>query len=114
MLERVVYKRTLPKPPPPVHPLCPDRITLDVCLGHLLGMLNCLYHPAAALFEVMPAWLRFLESRGLIDADRCAKTVEELRPLHAELLRLWESFTEDPAPVPGGAGVAGGRGERAA
>ncbi len=97
MLERVVYKRTLPKPPPPAHPLCPDRITLDVCLGGLLGMLNCLYHPAAALFEVMPAWLRFLESRGLIDVDRRVKTVEELRPLHVDLLRLWESFTEDPA-----------------
>jgi hypothetical protein len=49
------------------------------------------------LFEIVPAWLRFLESRGLIDADQHARTLEELRPLHADLLRLMESDDEDPA-----------------
>ena len=58
--------------------------------------MNGLHHIAAALFEIVPAWLRFLESRGLIDNDRHAKTVEELRPLHADLLKLMKSYTDDP------------------
>jgi hypothetical protein len=88
--------KKLPRPPKPGHPLCPERVTLDVCLGGLLGFFNSLHHKAAALFELTPAWLRFLESQGLIDADRRRKIVEELRPLHTELLRLWEQYTEDP------------------
>ena len=49
-----------------------------------------------ALFESMPAWLRFLESQGLVDTERHAKTLDELRPLHAELLPLMKSYVDDP------------------
>jgi hypothetical protein len=58
--------------------------------------MNGLYHTASALFEIVPAWLRFLESRGLIDNERHAKTLEELRSLHANLLRLMKSYADDP------------------
>ena len=88
-------RKKLPPPPKPGHPLCPERVTLDVYLAQLVGFLNGLYYSAAALFEVMPAWLRFLESRGFIDAERRRKTVEELRPLQASLLKMWEK-NEDP------------------
>jgi hypothetical protein len=87
--------RKLPKPPPPIHPLAPERITLNVHLSGMLNMFNGLYHGAAALFQAMPAWLRFLESRRLIDAETRAKVVEDLLPLHAQVCRLWEEFTED-------------------
>jgi hypothetical protein len=87
----------LPKPPKPGHPLCPERVTFDACLAGFVGILNNLNHTAAALFEIVPAWLRFLESRRLIDSARRIKTIEELRPLHADVLRMWEKFTEDPA-----------------
>ena len=55
-----------------------------------------LHHKAAALFEVIPAWLRFLQSKSLIDDEQRARTLEELRPLHADVLKLMESYTEDP------------------
>src|SRR5262249_24619837 len=90
-------RKKLPPPPKPGHPLCPERVTLDVHLAGLLGFLNGLYHTAAALFELMPAWLRFLESRRLIDAERRMKTVEELLPLHAQLLQVWTNYKDDPA-----------------
>ena len=97
MLEQAMHpKKKLPPPPKPGHPLCPERVTFEIHLAELIGFMNGLYHTAAALFEIVPAWLRFLESRGLIDADRQAKTVEELRPLHADLLRLMESYRDDP------------------
>jgi SEC-C motif len=97
MLEQALHpKRKLPKPPRAAHPLCPERVTLDVHLGGMMGMLNGLYHSAAALFQAMPAWLRFLESRRLIDADTSRKVATELLPLHNTLLQFWEQYTEDP------------------
>lgn len=97
MLEQALHpKRKLPKPPRPAHPLCPERVTLDVHLGGMMGVMNGLYHSAAALFQAIPAWLRFLESRRLIDSGTSRKVVAELLPLHATLLRIWEQYTDDP------------------
>ena len=97
MLEQAKHpKRKLPKPPRPVHPLCPERVTLEVYLAELMGMLSGRYHAAAALFQAMPAWLRFLESRRLIDAATHEKVLADLRPLHSTLLRIWKSYGEDP------------------
>ena len=97
MLEQALHpKRQLPKPPRPAHPLCPERVTLDGHLGGMMGKMNGRYHSAAALFQAMPAWLRFLESRRLIDAGTRRKVAEELLPMHAALLRIWEKYTHDP------------------
>src|SRR4051794_3876720 len=52
MLEQAMHpQRKLPKPPRPAHPLCPERVTLEVHLSGMMGMLNGLYHSAAALFQ---------------------------------------------------------------
>src|SRR5271157_1116024 len=97
MLEQAMHpNRKLPKPPRPAHPLCPERVTLEVHLAGMMGMMSGLYHTAAALFLAMPAWLRFLESLRLIDADTSSKVLAELLPLHASLLRVWEQYTDDP------------------
>ena len=60
-------KKKLPPRPKPSHLLCPDRVTFEVHLARLVGFMNGLYHTATALFELVPAWLRFLEARS----DRC-------------------------------------------
>ncbi len=97
MLEQALHpKRKLPKPPRPAHPLCPERVTLDVHLAGLMGMMSGRYYSAAALFQAIPAWLRFLESRRLIDVDTSKKVAAELLPLHATLLRVWKQHTDDP------------------
>jgi SEC-C motif len=97
MLEGALHpNRRLPKPPKPIHPLCPERVTLDVHLTGMVQFLNVRYHRAAAFFDVVPAWLRFLESRGLIDADIRTKVVADLRPLHTQVLKLWEGYRDDP------------------
>jgi hypothetical protein len=89
-------KLKLPKPPPPAHPLCPDRVTLDVFLGGMLGVFNVLIHPSAAVFQAIPASLRFLESRRMIDADARRKVANELLPLHVTLAKYWQSCKDDP------------------
>ena len=98
MLEQMQYpNRKLPKPPRPAHPLCPERVTLDGHIARMLGMMSGLYHSGAALFQAMPAWLRFLESRRLIDAATSRKVAADLVPLHESLLKIWEQHTEDPS-----------------
>ncbi len=89
-------KLKLPKPPAPAHPLCPEKVTLEVHLAKMFGIMTHQQHNAAALFQAMPAWLRFLESRRLIDADTRKKVVAELLPLHTSMLKLWDTYKEDP------------------
>jgi hypothetical protein len=97
MLELAVNpKLKLPKPPRPAHPLCPERITIDIHIGEMMRPMNGLYHSAAALFQAIPSWLRFLESRRLIDAETSKKVAAELLPLHATLLQFWEEYADDP------------------
>ncbi len=89
-------KQKLPKPPRPAHPLCPERVTLDLFLGELLSFFCSQPHTVAAVFQAMPAWLRFLESRRLIDADLRRKVANELLPLHATLSEFWQMYRDDP------------------
>jgi len=99
MLESVLRpkKKPDPPPPPPPHWLCPDRDTLDVCLSRLCGFLSAQYYKATALFELIPAWLRFLEARGLIDASRREATLSDLSGLRDDLLKLGGIGESDPA-----------------
>jgi hypothetical protein len=97
MLDQALHpKKKLPPPPKPSHPLCPERVTFEICLAQKFGFMSAQHHKAAALFEVIPAWLRFLQSKKLIDDEQRARTLEELRPLHASVLKLMEGYTEDP------------------
>jgi hypothetical protein len=97
MLEAALNPRKkLPPPPRPAHPLCPEVVTLEVNLAQYVGFMADQVHTAAAVFEALPAWLRFLESRGLIDGARHAKSLEEMRPLHAKMLEMTASYSMDP------------------
>lgn len=80
------------------HLLVPDPERLEHYLAGLLDMMNQLYHRAGALFEIMPPWLRFLESRRLIDAEMRMQALDDLAPLGDKLRRVLETFTDDPSP----------------
>ena len=81
----------------PDHPLCPDCETLDRYFAGFLRFMNPQHYDVAATFELIPAWLRFLESRRLIESGQRETTLTELRDLQATLLRLWEADRTDPA-----------------
>jgi hypothetical protein len=89
-------RRPKPKMRYPDHWLCPDRSTLDRFLARLLGFLSGRYHEATVTFELIPAWLGFLESRQLIDAEQRAKTLQDLRGLDTEFFKVVEDHS-DPA-----------------
>ena len=54
-------------------------------------------YKAATLMELMPTWLRFLESRQLIDARQREKSLQGLRELAGALLKVWQAYRDDPA-----------------
>jgi hypothetical protein len=89
-------RRHKPKMRYPDHWLCPDRDTLERFLARLLDFLSGRYHEALATFELIPAWLRFLESRQLIDAGQHEKTLQDLQGLDTELLKIVKGYS-DPA-----------------
>lgn len=99
MLERMMKPQRKPKPKPqaPDHVLCPDRDTLDRYFADMLHFMNPQHYDVAATMELMPAWLRFLETRGLIEASRREATLAELRDLQVTLLKLWEADRADPS-----------------
>lgn len=78
------------------HMLVPDRERLDRFLAGLLDSLNPHHYRAAAVFEIIPPWLRFLEARGLIDAEARARALSDLADLADKLRGVFESG--DPAP----------------
>jgi hypothetical protein len=97
MLDQVLRpERKLPKPPRPAHPLCPERVTLEVFLAKLVQGFVGRHYVAAGVFLAIPAWLRFLESRRLIDSNVRRKVAKELLPLHATLSQLWQRYQDDP------------------
>jgi len=77
--------------------LCPDRETLDHFLSNLFHFLNPHPYTAAAMFELIPAWLDFLESRQLITASLREQTLQNLRKLTVDLLELLPKMASDPA-----------------
>jgi hypothetical protein len=79
--------------------LVPDSERLEHYLAGLLGMMNQLNHRAAALFEIIPSWLRFLEMRGLINTTTRVQTLDEMAPLAESLRRILASCPDDPAPL---------------
>jgi hypothetical protein len=88
------------KPPPrrkPDHALCPDRQTLDSYLSRLLGFLSMRYYDVAAVWEIVPLWLRFLTTRGLLEDEQHQKTLQQLSQLNASLLKVWKNYQSDPS-----------------
>jgi hypothetical protein len=88
--------RAKPKSHPPEHWLCPDRGTFDRFLARSFHILSAHYYEAVTALEVVPAWLRFLETRQLITADQRARTLQALRGLDTELLKILKTYP-DPA-----------------
>lgn len=103
MFDAVLRKKPKSKPirRPPEHVLCPDRQTLDHYLADLINILSYQPHKTVALLELVPAWLRFLETRRLIDSQQRKKTLTALYDLDTYLLKVLREPTADPALVEG-------------
>ncbi|NKQ37780.1 MAG: hypothetical protein HF973_19480 [Chloroflexi bacterium] len=81
-----------PKP----HPLCPDKVTLEQYLAKLLNYQTQPYK-AAAVFTLIPSWLRFLQTCQLIDQTQQIAISAELKSMAEDLAAYWLDFSDDPA-----------------
>lgn len=79
------------------HLLCPDYERMDHYLGRMLNMLGYRPYKAAALWELIPAWMRFLQTEGLIDAELRERTLNGLKPLADVLINIFSNIQNDPA-----------------
>jgi len=78
------------------HLLCPDRERLDKFLAEKLQFLNHQPHKVAATSELVPAWMRFLQTQGLVDAGLRKETLGNLKPLAGSLLAIFDNLHSDP------------------
>jgi hypothetical protein len=88
--------RNKKKPPPSFdHILCPDKTTFDRFIGSFLSFFNLRFCRAAIVFESIPAWLRFLEAKGLIEHKMRRETVSSVYELYGALRNILEKEGED-------------------
>jgi hypothetical protein len=73
----------------------PDHASFDEHLGGLFGFMSRQDHQAAAIFEAVPQWLRFLELRGLIEGRDRQSALASLARLRQPLLELWTKAESD-------------------
>lgn len=86
----LAQNRPLPtKPDESRHPLCPDPTTLKEYISKLLHYVKPQLVQAAVIFELTPAWLRFLQKQQLIDAAEQEEIWQKLQPLATDLADFW-------------------------
>ena len=76
--------------------LYPDAKTLDPYLGELMGFLSFRFYEASALFELLPAWLRFLAKYNLLDESVHEKLLQSLNYLKDPLVQIVRQQLTDP------------------
>ena len=84
------------KPDESRHPLCPDPTTLREYLSKLLHYAKPQLVQAAVIFELTPAWLRFLQKQQLIDTAQKEDSWQALRPLTHDLATFAQEQGQDP------------------
>jgi hypothetical protein len=74
--------------------LLPIKRSLDHHLAGLLNPINNLPHRVMALIEALPFYLEFLHSSGLIEKGEFEKSLESLRPLKEDVIRVFNSASD--------------------
>ncbi len=84
---------------PIIAPLLPSRAGVESLIGTYLTVFNANPHKAAAIFESLPAWIRFVDRLGLVTKDEVQTAVADLNGLDQTMQTLWTSYPSDPAPL---------------
>lgn len=79
------------------HPLCPDASTFEIFLDGLLESFEAHDLKAATTFELLPAWLDFLNSVGLLEMKQKERALTAIYPLKEHVIEALGMSFEDPA-----------------
>ena len=77
--------------------LLPDHKTLDRYLIRFYGFMANGTYEGAALFELIPAWTRFLQAKGLVTDEEGHQALRSLQALSQSMLQIMENNDVDPA-----------------
>ncbi len=69
--------------------LCPDPDTFDRYLATMMNIMSSRFYRSLACFESVPAWLRFLESTGLIDFGLRKRTFISIEKLYPDMEKIF-------------------------
>jgi hypothetical protein len=83
----------------PFSPLVPRYQTMDRILVDLFPFLGAQTHKAAAIVELLPAYLHFLARLKLIHPTEMDAALTELKPLKTHTLRILGSYGADPPTI---------------
>ena len=79
----------------PEHPLVPDAATLENFLQKLGQTVTPQPYVIAAILALLPTWLQFLETRGLIQSEQRSRAKAEVETVEERIRPLLATF-EDP------------------
>ncbi|MGB0389217.1 MAG: hypothetical protein ACPGWR_30710 [Ardenticatenaceae bacterium] len=79
------------------HFFVPDAQTLDRYFSNLINSAYPQLYSMATFYQLLPAWLRYLESHHLIDGTQRDQTLDELREMNADVLKTLSRYTSEPA-----------------
>lgn len=102
LLDAAMQGRNKPKlkrrfvPRKPEHVLMPDYATLDHYVAKLLNFINPQHYKAAAIVEMTPHWLDFLQRHNFIDDTQRQQRLRRLSDLAEPLMKIFKQ-SGDPA-----------------
>lgn len=81
---------------PVTHLLLPDHRTLDRFLMRFFGFMANRTYEGAAFFELIPAWTRFLQAKGLVTNEESQQSLNSLQALSQSMVAILERNRDDP------------------
>ncbi|MEZ4645523.1 MAG: hypothetical protein R3E31_22785 [Chloroflexota bacterium] len=78
-------------------PLLPVPNLLDQFLESMIDLISPQYYRAAALVNVLPAWLDFLTMQGVVSTEQSAQMYKQYAAVIGQLQQQWHQEGADPA-----------------
>ena len=77
------------------HILCPDRITTERFIASFFTIWNVRIIKGIVFYESIPSWLRFIESKGLIENQTIQNTLSSIYDLFDDLKKVINNHSKD-------------------
>ena len=81
---------------PNTNVLLPDSQTLDRYLARFYGFMANGTYEGAAVFTLIPTWIRFLQSKELVTEEEGYRTLKSLQSLSQSMVQISKQSHADP------------------
>ena len=81
------------------HILCPDKVTTERFISNCLSVWSLKLFNGIIFYEIIPLWLKFIESKGLIDVEIRQKTISSIHELFDTMQKIITNHSKDNAYI---------------